>query len=109
MQITFFIVIAILTAVLAVPAVLLAKVLDAQRPKYGYAFTATLFILLLGGGLQLVSVSQQIQYSLVLFSGALLYAYSFRLRLLKSLVIALVVSTLHFFIAAAVVAIIFKL
>lgn len=109
MQITFFIVIAILAAVLAVPAVLLAKILKAQRPRYGYAFTATLFILLLGGGIQLLSVGQQIQYSLVLFSGALLYAYCLRLRLLKSLVIALVVSILHFAIAVAAVSLIFKL
>lgn len=109
MQTIFFIVIALSAAVLAVPAVLLAKALKAQRPKYGYAFTATLFILLLGGGVQLMSVSQQIQYSLVLFSGALLYAYSFRLRLLKSFVIALVVAILHFAIAAAVVTLIFKL
>lgn len=109
MQTIFFIVIAITTAVLAVPALLLAKAFKAQRPKYGYAFTATFFILLAGGGIQLMSVSQQIQYSLVLFSGAFIYGYFFRLRLLKSFVIALVVSILHLAIAAAAVPLIIQL
>ena len=103
MHTTLIIVVAILAVVLAAPAVLLAKMLKAQRPKFGYAFTATLFTLIIGGIIQLFSISQQLQYSVLLLSSSLLYAFALRLRLLKSFVIALVVTILHFAITAAFV------
>jgi hypothetical protein len=103
MQTAHILVVAVLAVVLAVPAVLLAKALKAQRPRYGYVFTATLFTLIIAGVTQLVSANQQLRYSVVLLSGSLLYGFALRLRLLKSFVIALIVSILHFAITAVVV------
>ena len=86
---------AILAALLAIPAFLLARVFKAKRPNYGFAFTATLLQFAVAVGVQFLQVGQPIQYAILLFAGTLIYSFTLGLRLLKGFAIALMVAIIH--------------
>jgi hypothetical protein len=92
---SLLLIMAVLAALLAIPAFLLARVFKAKRSKYGFAFTATLLQFAVSVGVQFLPVGQPIQHAILLFAGALIYSFSLGLRLLKGFAIALMVAIIH--------------